>query len=271
MLDLNSRRKAFSHLDNIDKIALQAGELIMKVYQKGIKVHYKTDLSPVTEADLSANQIILDALKKIYPDIPVLTEEEVSDFEGPNLEGYYWLVDPLDGTKEFVIGNGEFTVNIALIYKGEPILGVVYAPAKNIMYRAVKGYGAFKREKFAAPNEINVIKHKTGSKWKVVISRSHLDIKTRQWLEKIGPCILTHMGSSLKICLVAEGLAHIYPRLGFTSLWDTAAAHVILKEAGGEIKDLDGHVLNYKSPNCVLNPFFIASSNKDSMPSYSLS
>jgi 3'(2'), 5'-bisphosphate nucleotidase len=263
MIDLSSAAKASSHLDYIDKIAMDAGDVIMQVYQNAIEVHFKPDQSPVTEADLKANQLIIDALKETYPDIPVLTEEDIEDFKGPNTEGYYWLVDPLDGTKEFIKRNAEFTVNIALIHKGDPILGVVYAPAKKIMYRAAFGYGAFKREGLGLPKSIGVIKHTPGTTWKVVGSRSHGDTATHQWLDALGPHTLIPMGSSLKMCLIAEGVAHIYPRLGPTSLWDTAAAHVILKEAGGEIRDLSGYILNYKNPSHVLNPSFVASSDKD--------
>jgi 3'(2'), 5'-bisphosphate nucleotidase len=263
MIDLSSASKALSHLDFIDSVAIRAGEAIMEVYQKKIEIQYKLDQSPLTEADLKANQIILNALKKTYPDIPILTEEGVADFEEPNLEGYYWLIDPLDGTKEFIKGNGEFTVNIALIHEGEPILGVVYAPAKELIYRAVKGYGAFKREGASLIKAISTTKHISGSTWKVVGSRSHSDDATNEWLDALGPYTFIPMGSSLKMCLIAEGEAHIYPRLGPTSLWDTAAAHAILKEAGGEIRDLSGHILNYNNPKHVLNPSFIASSGDD--------
>lgn len=263
MIDLSSASKALSCLDCIDKVAVDAGDVIMEVYQKNIEIRYKLDHSPLTEADLESNRTILEALNEVYPDIPILTEEGVEDFKGPNTDGYYWLIDPLDGTKEFIKRNGEFTVNIALIHKGDPILGVVYAPAKKLMYRAVRGYGAFKREGLGLPKSIGVTKHTPGTTWKVMGSRSHSDNATSQWLDALGPYKFIPMGSSLKMCLIAEGEAHIYPRFGPTSLWDTAAAHAILKEAGGEIKDLDGHVLSYKNPSHTLNPFFIASSDKD--------
>jgi len=263
MVDLSSELKVFSHLDYLDSLAIDAGDAIMEVYQKDIGVQYKLDHSPLTEADLSANRVILKGLKKTYPDVPILTEEGVGDFKGPNNEGYYWLIDPLDGTKEFIKGNGEFTVNIALIHQGEPILGIVYAPAKNIIYRGALGFGAFKREGMEPIKAIGVVKHVPGSTWKVAGSRSHTDVATNEWLKALGSYSLISMGSSLKMCLIAEGVAHIYPRLGLTSLWDTAAAHIILKEAGGEIRDLEGGILNYANPMCVLNPFFIASSEKD--------
>ena len=248
------------HLDRIEKMSRDAGDAIMEIYKKTIDVSYKSDHSPLTEADLSANRIIVSALKKDYPEIPILTEEAVGDFKGSNEEGYFWLVDPLDGTKEFIKRNGEFTVNIALIFKGDPILGVVFAPEKKILYRAALNHGAFKRDGGGALKKIHVMPHEAGSTWIVAGSRSHSDEATKAWLQDLGDHTMIPMGSSLKMCIIAEGLAHVYPRLGPTSLWDTAAAHVILKEAGGDIKDLKGKTLSYADPSQVLNPFFIASS-----------
>lgn len=248
------------HLDRIEKISHDAGDAIMEIYQKTINVSYKLDHSPLTEADLKANQIITNALKEYYPEIPILAEETITDFKGVSDEGLYWLVDPLDGTKEFIKQNGEFTVNIALIQKGEPILGVVLAPEKKLLYRAAKNEGAYKREVDGHLKKIEVVRHDPGSPWIVTGSRSHEDEATQVWLQNLGEYQFVPMGSSLKICLIAEGMAHTYPRFGPTSLWDTAAAHIILKEAGGDIRDLDGYVLNYTDPSQVLNPSFIASS-----------
>jgi 3'(2'), 5'-bisphosphate nucleotidase len=248
------------HLDRIEKISLDAGDVIMEIYQKTINVSYKSDHSPLTEADLNANRIIMNALKECYPQIPILTEEAVADFKGVHKEGLYWLVDPLDGTREFIKHNGEFTVNIALIQKGEPILGVVFAPEKKLLYRAARNQGAYKREVDGHLKKIQVVRHVPGSPWIVTGSRSHEDEATQAWLQNLGEYQFMPMGSSLKICLVAEGMAHTYPRFGPTSLWDTAAAHIILKEAGGDIRDLEGYVLNYADPSQVLNPSFIASS-----------
>ena len=247
-------------LDRIEKISRDAGDAIMEVYKNTINVSYKLDHSPLTEADLNANRIIVNALKYFYPEVPILTEEAVGDFKGINKKGFYWLVDPLDGTKEFIQRNGEFTVNIALIQKGEPILGVVFAPEKNLLYRAAKNQGAFKREKDDHLKKIQAVRHTPGSSWIVTGSRSHEDEATQAWLQNLGEYQFMPMGSSLKICLVAEGMAHIYPRFGPTSLWDTAAAHIILKEAGGDLRDLEGYALNYADPSQVLNPSFIASS-----------
>ena len=249
------------HLDRIEKISRDAGDVIMEIYQKTINVSYKSDHSPLTEADLKANRIIMNALNECYLKIPILTEEAAAaDFTGVNKEGLYWLVDPLDGTREFIKHNGEFTVNIALIQKGEPILGVVFAPEKKLLYRAARNQGAYKREVDGHLKKIQVVRHVPGSPWIVTGSRSHEDEATQVWLQNLGEYQFMPMGSSLKICLVAEGMAHTYPRFGPTSLWDTAAAHIILKEAGGDIRDLEGYVLNYADPSQVLNPSFIASS-----------
>jgi len=247
------------NLDHVEAIAVEAGDAIMQVYEKAIDVSYKEDKSPLTEADLSANRLIVAGLKKHYPDVPILTEEAVGDFKGANPQGYYWLVDPLDGTKEFIKKNGEFTVNIALIYQGVPVLGVVFAPAKGLTYRAQEGHGAYKRVGQGDLKKIHVSLHKDGTPWRVMGSRSHGDAAMDAWLSELGLHELFPMGSSLKVCLIAEGFAHVYPRLGPTSLWDTAAAHAILKEAGGEIRTLSGEVLSYGNPSEVLNPFFIAS------------
>jgi 3'(2'), 5'-bisphosphate nucleotidase len=249
-----------THLDRIESISRDAGDAIMEIYQKAIDVSYKSDHSPLTQADIKANHIIVNALKNYYAEIPILAEEAVTDFKGPHKEGIYWLVDPLDGTKEFIKRNGEFTVNIALIQKGEPILGVVLAPEKKLLYRAAKNQGAYKREVDGRLKKIQVVSHAPDSPWIVTGSRSHENEATQVWLQNLGQHQFVPMGSSLKICLIAEGMAHIYPRFGLTSLWDTAAAHIILKEAGGEIRDLEGHTLNYANPSQVLNPCFIASS-----------
>jgi len=230
----------------------------MQFYNGGYHVSRKDDNSPFTEADIVANQFITKALKAEFPNIPILTEETVPDFNETKKSDYYWLVDPLDGTKEFIECNGEFTVNIALICEGNPVMGVVFAPAKNITYRALKEKGAFIRKGNSSLERIHVAQHKSGLPYKVLISRSHSNDAMDEWLSKFGEYELIAMGSSLKICLIAEGVAHIYPRLGPTCLWDTAAAHAILKEAGGEIKTLSGETLSYANPKEILNPFFMA-------------
>ena len=247
-----------SLLASVVSIARDAGAAIMHIYDKEIDVAYKGDLSPLTEADLAAHHLIADRLKALTPSIPILSEEDVQTFNGANEAGYYWLVDPLDGTKEFIKRNGEFTVNIALIYLGQPVLGVVYAPAVDTLYSAARGLGAFKT---LGPEEhrIHAVPHQPDTPWRVVGSRSHGGDELNAWLQGLGDHELIPMGSSLKLCLVAEGQADIYPRLGPTSLWDTAAAQCLVEEAGARVTDLEGRPLNYQNPAEVLNPFFIVS------------
>jgi 3'(2'), 5'-bisphosphate nucleotidase len=247
-------------LQTARKIAYETGDIIMSYYQKDIIFQNKTDESPLTQADLAANQWIENSLRNKFPTIPILSEESTSTFTLPIVGDYYWLVDPLDGTKEFIKKNGEFTVNIALIKKDKPIIGVVYAPALKTMYYAATGAGAFKS--ISETDQISIKTNTTASKpIKVACSRSHADHHLDEWLQNLDDYQLIHMGSSLKICLVADGQADIYPRTGPTSLWDTAAAECVLVEAGGMIKDFKGNPLNYSPSDQWLNPWFIANSH----------
>lgn len=244
-------------LPRVEAIARQAGEAIMAIYARDFAVAYKADRSPLTEADTAANHIIVAALAQLTPDIPVLSEEAAEAFAGANERGQFWLVDPLDGTKEFVKKNGEFTVNIALVAQGKPELGVVFAPALDVLYAAAKGVGAFKvAGGQRAP--VQAGRHVPGTPWKVVGSRSHADDSLTAWLQRLGDYEFVPMGSSLKLCLVAEGRADIYPRLGPTSQWDTAAAQCVVECAGGVVCDLDGAPLRYGSDRPLLNPHFLA-------------
>lgn len=244
-------------LPRIEAIARKAGSAIMAVYGRDFCVEHKDDHSPLTEADTAANVLITRALQELTPAIPILSEEAVESFAGPNAQGQYWLVDPLDGTKEFIRRNGEFTVNIALIENGRPVLGVVFAPALNLLYAAAAGLGAFKVDAGGARTAIRVAGHSEGTPWKVVGSRSHAGDSLTEFLDKLGEYELVSMGSSLKFCLVAEGKADLYPRFGPTSLWDTAAAQCIVEEAGGSVLDLQSKSLGYGEPGKRLNPFFI--------------
>jgi 3'(2'), 5'-bisphosphate nucleotidase len=244
-------------LIDVERIAREAGMAIMNIYVQDFDVIEKADHSPLTMADLAANQIIVEQLQAYYPDIPILSEESVEVFRGISQTGLYWLVDPLDGTKEFVKRNNEFTVNIALINQGVPVLGVVYAPALDLMFSAVQGGGAFKQVNNGQKQLIKINQYPV-EPFKIVGSRSHGDDKLMQWLKRFNDYEILPMGSSLKICLVAEGVADIYPRLGPTSLWDTAAGHIVLKEAGGYLVALDGKELNYSNTSELLNPFFLA-------------
>jgi 3'(2'), 5'-bisphosphate nucleotidase len=251
------------HLEAVITIAKQAGAEIMQVYATDFDVENKSDNSPLTKADMAAHQVIVKALKQLTPEIPVLSEEsEHISAEERNSWPLYWLIDPLDGTREFVKRNGEFTVNIALIQENVSVLGVVYAPVTELLYYAVAGQGAFKQIKHHAPYQIHT---KSLNIERVVVagSRSHSDHKLQQFLTnmhiKTGATPeLIHMGSSLKICLVADGAVDVYPRIGPTSEWDTAAAHCVLTEAGGDIVDISGRSLRYNTKQSLLNPNFFA-------------
>ncbi|NHH99932.1 3'(2'),5'-bisphosphate nucleotidase CysQ [Oceanimonas sp. MB9] len=245
-------------LNQTDALARQAGDAIMEIYGRDFAVEHKEDNSPLTEADAAAHQIIVNGLNTLPLTAPILSEEDTAGFAGADDQGRYWLVDPLDGTKEFIKRNGEFTVNIALIEQGEPVLGVVYAPALGLGYMAAKGLGAFKTEGNGEPEAIRVVEHKEGQPWRVVGSRSHAGGELPALLAKLGEHELVAMGSSLKLCLVAEGKADVYPRLGPTSLWDTGAAQCVVEQAGGRVLQLNGEPLGYANTREVLNPYFLA-------------
>ena len=243
---------------SIERIAREAGAAIMEVYgREDFSVQVKADDSPLTAADAAAHALISQRLKALTPDMPLLSEEDVAGFGGPDAAGRYWLVDPLDGTKEFIKRNGEFTVNIALIEQGRPLLGVVYAPVLDTMYAAAQGVGAFKQTGEGVRTAIRVTEHHTGEIWKVVGSRSHAGDTLPAVLQRLGEHELISMGSSLKFCLVAEGRADVYPRLGPTSLWDTAAAQCVVEQAGGRVVQLSGEPLGYGNLTVILNPYFV--------------
>ncbi|MEW6312722.1 MAG: 3'(2'),5'-bisphosphate nucleotidase CysQ [Pseudomonadota bacterium] len=243
-------------LPEVVQIAEAAGRAIMEVYRKEVRVSYKQDQSPLTEADLAAHRIIERGLQTLTPQIPVLSEESAG-IAYAERQGWqsFWLVDPLDGTKEFIDRNGEFTVNIALIVVGEPRLGVVRAPALGATYYAARGAGAFRADASGAAR-LAVAAHQAGEPWRVVASRSHADERTVQFLSRFENCEIVSKGSSLKFCLVAEGSAHLYPRLGPTMEWDIAAGHCVVAEAGGAVHGLDGAPLAYNKAD-LHNPFFI--------------
>lgn len=244
------------------RIAKEAGQLIMTVYQRDFTVADKPDASPITEADLLAHHHIVAALQALTPDIPVLSEES-TDITGKVRCAWprYWLVDPLDGTKEFIKKNGEFTVNIALIERGEPVAGVVHAPALDVTYWGRVGQGAFKQQADNTPHAIHVaaLPPAAGHRWRVVGSRSHASLANNQFIARLPNAELLNMGSSLKLCLVAEGAADLYPRLSPTSEWDTAAAHAVVSAAGGYVLTWPELApLRYnQNIDTVLNPFFV--------------
>lgn len=245
-------------LQRVEEIAREAGRAIMDIYARDFSVVHKKDKSPLTEADEVAHEIIIRELQRLQPALAVLSEEAVEDFPGADCSARYWLIDPLDGTREFIKRNDEFTVNIALIENGRSILGVVYAPALDMAYVAAQGLGAFKTGADGRRFVIRVTDHVEGAAWRVVGSRSHAGASLTAFLQQLGAHELLPIGSSLKFCLVAEGKADLYPRLGPTSLWDTAAAQCIVEQAGGAVIQLTGKPLDYACPATILNPFFLA-------------
>ena len=245
-------------LDSVCDIARAAGRAILEVYGSDFTVSHKADDSPLTEADRAAHAIIARELAALDRSIPLLSEESApGDHATRRSWSRYWLVDPLDGTKEFVKRNGEFTVNVALVVDGRALLGAVYAPVLDRLYFGALSLGAWRRDGTAAPHAIAVRKT-APSPLRVVGSRSHPSPELASLLARLGPHEITDMGSSLKICLIAEGAADLYPRLGPTSEWDTAAAQAILESAGGRMIDLAGRPLRYNSKDDLLNPYFLA-------------
>ncbi|HEY9183074.1 MAG TPA: 3'(2'),5'-bisphosphate nucleotidase CysQ [Gammaproteobacteria bacterium] len=238
-------------------IARTAGHAILEVYRTDFAVARKSDDSPLTEADRAAHEIIVRGLARLG-DTPVLSEESAPEDHATRRSwSRYWLVDPLDGTKEFLKRNGEFTVNIALVDDHRAVLGVVYAPVLDRSYFGAVDLGAWREEAGRAAHAISV-EQTARSPLRVVGSRSHPAPELAGYLAGLGPYEITDMGSSLKICLVAEGAADLYPRFGPTSEWDTAAAQAILESAGGRMIDKTGRPLRYNSKDDLLNPHFLA-------------
>ncbi|EEQ63075.1 3'(2'),5'-bisphosphate nucleotidase [Helicobacter pullorum MIT 98-5489] len=239
-------------LDELRGIALDASRAVMEVYKRDFSVYEKEDKSPVSEADLLGNEIICKALAKFS--LPILSEEnKLVSFDERKKWDYFFCVDPLDGTKEFIKRNGEFTINIALIDRDTPIAGVVYAPALDLMFSAKKGGGAFKN------NEKLPLKIKRDS-YKIVASKSHMSKETSDFIENLKvdkPKEFVSMGSSLKLCLVASGEADIYPRLAPTMEWDTAAADAIVREAGKMTYDFYTNKPLVYNKEDLRNPYFV--------------
>ena len=241
------------------EIAKQAGAEIMKIYAEGFEVEQKKDHSPLTTADLASHTLIIEKLEKLTPEIPILSEESASiSFAERSSWKNYWLIDPLDGTREFIKRNGEFTVNIALITEHSSSLGVVYIPVQDICYSASRKQGAYKQEQNQMAQKLQVRSSTPTNKPTICGSRSHAGKSLQALQEKIGEFDLISMGSSIKMCLVAEGVADIYPRFGPTSEWDTAAAHCVVNEAGGVIVDTTLKTLQYNTKDSLLNPSFLA-------------
>jgi len=241
-------------LEEIVNIAKEAGDIIMKIYKRDFTIEYKEDKSPLTEADLASHHVIIKGLEKF--NIPIMSEEgKEIPYEKRKEWEYYWCIDPIDGTKEFIKKNGEFTVNIALIYKKSPILGVVYAPALGDMYKAKKSEGAFKNSQ-KLPLKTN---KNPKELLRVVASKSHLSEETQDFIDKLKTKNIEQIskGSSLKLCMVAEGEADIYPRLAPTMEWDTAAADAIVRESGKMIYQFEDSLPVVYNKKNLLNPWFI--------------
>lgn len=256
-------------------ISREAGKKILEIYAGDeIEIELKADKSPLTQADIAAHKVIVGGLQQLTPEMPILSEEsDELAYEIRQQWQTYWLVDPLDGTKEFISRNGEFTVNIALINEGIPVLGVVYVPVKDVLYvgvqkitpAGIESY-AFKQIADALPEDIRVRSLDIAATLTVVASRRHGSEALQGTLEKLRRKFVavetTNMGSSLKICLVAEGAADIYPRLAPTCEWDTAAAQAVVEAAGGLVVDSEFNVLRYNSKEQLLNPFFYVIGDK---------
>jgi 3'(2'), 5'-bisphosphate nucleotidase len=250
-------------IEAVVELAIKAGDAILEVYATDFDVQHKADLSPLTQADMASHRVIDQGLKTLTADIPVLSEESgLPEFAERSRWQTYWLVDPLDGTKEFVNRNGEFTVNIALIDNNRPIFGVVHVPIRNKTYFGCAGYGAERRDADSGPVKINVARN-AAQPARVVGSRSHRGASLDGFLERLGEHEMHAIGSSLKFCMVAEGAADIYPRLGPTSEWDTAAAQAVVEQAGGSVVTLDGKPLSYNSKSEILNPHFLVIGPED--------
>ncbi len=252
---------------DVCNISIEAGLIINQYYKKKNQIINKEDNSPLTQADIRSNDFIIKSLNQLNPKIPILSEEKFVDWNIRKKWTKYWLIDPLDGTKEFIKESDEFTVNIALISNNEPILGVIYAPQLLKLYYANNNQGSFrlncdkKIKSLSESVKINTRDKKSTDKYYIYGSKSHSNNKFTDWINaNFQDYELIKKGSSIKFCELAEGKADIYPRFGPTSEWDIAAGHIILKEAGGEIKSMDNKKILYNMKDSVINPPFIASS-----------
>ena len=260
-----SKKENKNLLLNVCNIAIEAGIIINEFFNRKNDIFYKKDKSPVTKADLASNSIIIHKLKNDASNLPTFSEESPIKWESRKKWKKYWLIDPLDGTKEFINQNKDFTVNIALIEKNLPILGVIYAPALSLLYFAEKDLGSYKLMtnkkiiSLKSSKKLNSNKKKYSDKIKIIGSRSHPSKKLDTWLRKnFKNYEMIKRGSSIKFCEIAEGKADIYPRFGPTSEWDIAAGQVILEQSGGSLKDFNNQKILYNCKESVINPPFIA-------------
>ncbi len=248
-------------IDELRKISVNAGNAILNEYKSNINIKIKNDSSPVTNADLISHEIINNSLEKLTPDIPILSEESSNiSYEKRKSWDRYWLIDPLDGTKEFIKQNGEFTVNIALIVNHEPYIGVINAPVIKKVYWGHKKDGSHMQSSDGSVSKLRVSKT-IGETRRIAISRSHKSIELKSYLSRIKKYKEIGIGSSLKFCLVANNDADYYPRFGPTSEWDTAAGQAILESAGGSVLLLSGETLKYNLKKKFINPPFFAINN----------
>ena len=242
-------------LSSLVSIAIAASHAIMKIYDQEIVVGHKADNSPVTAADLAAELVILAGLKRDFPGIPVVSEERHAAGHKVEIGETFFLVDPLDGTKEFISRNGEFTVNIALIHQGVPVMGVVLAPALDEIFTGQQGVGARKAKLPALDLQSITARHCPSGGPTILASRSHLDAETQAYIQTQKPASFSNAGSSLKFCRIAEGAADLYPRFGRTMEWDTAAGHAVLLAAGGNMVKPDGKPFIYGKLGFANGPF----------------
>ena len=262
-MKLNNEKNILEFLN----IAIDSGREILRIYNNQIIVNTKEDKSPITQADINSNNLIEARLKKLEPNIPILSEERLVSWIDRKNWNKYWLIDPLDGTKEFINRNGEFTVNISLIENNYPIFGIIYSPVKSVLYYAIKNKGSYKIKTNTYLSSLNYfdrinINNEKKITTKIIGSRSHSNKEFKLWIEKkFTNFELISIGSSLKFCLLAEGEADIYPRMGPTSEWDIAAGHIILEEAGGKLKSFNNKDILYNTKEDILNPHFIAYGN----------
>jgi len=256
------RMNLINLLKPIIELSVRAGESILRIYDTEFKIDEKKDLTPLTEADLHSHNIIVSGLKSITPDIPIISEEEkLENFSSRKRRKQYWLIDPLDGTREFINKNGEFTVNIALIENNIPVLGIVHVPVKSETYIGCKNFGAKKINAMREMKDIAINK-KLNTPLKIVGSRSHRGDSLTKFLNFIGEYEFLSVGSSLKFCMIAEGKADLYPRFGPTSEWDTAAAQAVVEQAGGVVINRNLDRLLYNKKECILNShFYVVGSN----------
>ena len=246
-------------------LAEHAGAAIMTVYRGDFTVERKLDDSPVTLADLESQRIILEGLKRLTPEVPVLSEESAhAPWHERRAWRELWVVDPLDGTREFVKRNGDFTINISLVVEHEPVLGIVAAPAQRQIYWGAAGTGAFRIEGNSPPSRIEIAPPATPIR--VVGSRSHVSPRTAAYLARLPAYEMTGIGSALKFCRLAEGRADLYPRFGPTSEWDTAAGQALLEAAGGHVTRMDGHRLRYNCRESLTNGDFVAFTDAAVLP-----